>query len=249
MNKKLLLGLALVLGGILCGLPSIAQPTDVSRLQWGEMTGGFQMAAALGETNGLVHCWIRNATTNEMDYPSFDFGYAENISLEICGPTNWSKYRVWPAILPRSLGASSACPYIPKRIGPAQIVTNTYTRSRSRPWPVWPFADYLKWTHGNTNEALLSQKLNGWYASRDALETATGRGDTFAIDLFEMKELSSLPRTNSVEARISQSFRTKMGGGVVTLYSPKIMLSAVLLEACARENVAASVLHTRENKP
>jgi hypothetical protein len=207
------------------------------KLQWGETVGGFQMAVSLDASNGIVHCRIRNATTDEMDYPSFDFGYMENISLEVRETTNWIK--LGATVLPRSIGASSACPYFTKRIKPEQIVTDTYVRSWAKPWPVQKYEDYLKWANGNTNEALLGEKLNRWYADRDALGTTMARNDTFAVDLFEMDGLLSLPRTNSLEARVSQSFRIRRED-LATLYSPVFTLSNALLQSCAKENVRAA---------
>lgn len=245
MNAKLLPGFILVLAGLLWAIGSMAQQPDATKdntLHWGEMVGGFQMAAILDETNGFIHCLVRNATTNEMNFSSFDFGYFENIALEIHGATNWTKSKYWPAVLPRSFGAYDAFPNLIKCIHPGQIVTATYIRGRSMPWPVQKFEEYLKWTKGDTNEALLTEKLNQWYASRDVLEAAMGRNDTFAIDLFEMEQLASLPRTDSLEVRVSQSFRTNSYGEMTTVYSPGFILSNSLLQSCAKENYA---LHVR----
>ena len=204
------------------------------------------MAASLDASNGIVHCRIRNATTDEMDYPSFDFGYMENISLEVHETTNWIK--LGATVLPRCIGAFSGYPYIPKRIKPEQIVTDTYVRSRAEPWPVQKFEFYLKWANGNTNEAFLSEKLNRWYADRETLAATMARNDTFVIDLFEMEGLLSLPRTNSLESRVSQSFSIRREG-LATLYSPIFTLSNSLLQSCAKENRAASIIHHPGNKP
>jgi hypothetical protein len=236
MKLKLFLCSALVLSGLLW---AIGLKGDA--LQWGGTVGGFEMAAVVDETNGIIHCRVRNATANEMDFSSFDFGYMENIALEIHGATNWTKLKFWPVVLPRSFGAYNGFPYYAKRIEPGQIITSTYIRSRSRPWPVLKFEEYLKWTKGDTNEALLTQKLNQWYASRDALEAATGKDDTFAIDLFEIDQLKSLSQTNSLEVRVSQSFRLNKNGEMATVYSPSFILSSSLLQSCAKENYALSV--------
>ena len=244
MKTKIFLCLALVWSVYTAAL------ADTNTLQWGEMAGGFEMAADLDETNGIIHCYIRNATTNEMSYPSFDFGYFENISLQIRGATNWiNPENFGIAVLPRSMGFSSACPNFVGRIPPGQVVTVTYTRSRARRWPVQTHEWYIQWAKGNTNEALLDEKLNRWYASRDALEAATGRDDTFAIDLFELNELASLPQGHSLEARVSQSFRTRLvRGRIATVYSPVFILSSSLLQSCVRENVPLSIRRA-VNKP
>ena len=234
-------------------LNSMAGQPDVTNdntLQWGEIVGGFEMATALDETNGIIHCYIRNATTNEIDYPSFDFGYFEYIHLEIRGATNWirvGKYGL--PLFPRSFGYSSACPYFVKRIPPGRVVTNTYTGSRFHPWPEHTFEDYLKQAKGNTNEALLTQKLNQWYISRETLEAAACSNYTFAIDLFESDEMASLPQGDSLEARVSQSFLTNRAAQrMVTLYSPSFMLSSSLLQSCAKENYPL-IIHRAANKP
>jgi len=247
MKPKFLLGLALVLsGGWFSVFAEQSAAANSDQFDWGEAVGGFQMAASLDASNGIIHCRIRNATTDEMDYPSFDFGYMENISLEVRETTNWIKLRA--TVLPRSIGASSACPYFLKRIKPEQIITDTYVRSRAEPWPVQKYEVYLKWAKGNTNEALLNERLNRWYADRETLAATTVRNDTFAIDLFDMDGLLTLPRTNSLEARVSQTFRSRRED-LAALYSPVFTLSNSLLQSCAKENRAASIIHHLGNKP
>ncbi len=236
MRLKLVFNLALVLSGSLpCG-SGIAQPSGLAdEYDWGSAAGGFQMAVSLDQTNGIIHCWIRNATTNEMDYPSFDVGYFEDIRFEIQGATNWISL---PAeVFPRAAGYSSACPNLVKRIGSQQIITDTYTRSEYRqPWPVQSLEEYLKWTHGNTNEALLTEQLNQRYADREALLTQLCRDDTFALDLFRGKLWPDLPEQNLLAVRVSQTLRTKPGS-MVTLYSPVFTVEKSFLQACLKQNL------------
>ncbi len=236
MKLKLLLVLVLILSG---GWHSaIAQPSgmaDTDGYDWGSEVGGFQMAVSLDQTNGIIHCWIRNATTNEMDYPSFDIGYFEDIRLEFQGATNW--ITIPTEVFPRAAGYSSACPYLVKRIEARQIITDTYTRSEYRqPWPVQSLEEYLKWTHGNTNEARLTEQLNQRYADREVLLTRLCRDDTFALDLFRGRAWPVLPDQNLVSIRVSQTLRIKRES-TVTLYSRVFAVEKSFLQACLKQNL------------
>lgn len=236
MNCKIVLGLALVLSGVwFCCSTNAGQneSTAGNDLHWGGAVGGFQMAAWLDETNGIVHCRIRNATTNEMDYPSFDFGYFENIRLEIRGATN--KSNPWMMVFPRSVGYSSACPYFLKRIQPGLVVTDTFTRERFHPWPVLKREEYLKWSPGDTNQALLAESLNRRLAEREALLTRSCGADTFALDLIWDKALADLPEGQTVEARVSQTFRPSRDT-TATFYSPVFTLKGSLLRTYVQQN-------------
>ena len=235
MKVILILSLALVFSG---GLPvgsGIAQPSSLADgYDWGNTAGGFQMSVSLDQTNGIIHCRIRNATTNEMDYPSFDIGYFEDIRLEFQGATNW--ITIPTEVFPRAAGFSSACPNLVKRIGPQQIITDTYTRNRYQPWPIQNLEEYLKWTHGNTNEARLTEQLNQRYADREALLTKSCRDDTFALDLFRGRAWPDLPDQNLVTVRVSQTLHTKPES-MVTLYSPVLTVEKSFLQACLRQNL------------
>jgi hypothetical protein len=236
MKPKIILYLALVLIGVLADYSVTAakiKPAAGNGFRWGDVVGGFQMATSLDESNGIVHCRIRNATTNEMDYPSFDFGYFEEIHLEVREATNWTKFQV--AVFPPAVGYSSAFPYLLKHIKPGQIVTDTFTRSRHTPWPVLEFKDYLNWSPGNTNEALIAQSPNKRLADREVLLTKSCGEDTFALDLIWGKGLSDLPEGQSVEARLSQKFRTSRDS-TTTLYSPVFTVKGSLIQTYMRQN-------------
>jgi hypothetical protein len=74
---KLILCLALVLSGGFLACSTIARESHVASTDqylWGEAVGGFQMATSLDETNGILHCLIRNAATNAVAYNDFYFG-------------------------------------------------------------------------------------------------------------------------------------------------------------------------------
>ena len=135
MKSKIPLCLALVLSGGLLACSTIAGESHVGNTdeyQWGEAVDGFQMATSLDETNGILHCWIRNATTNEMDYPSSHFGYCEFTHLEVQAATNWVSIGL-------PLGAHTIrgfLPYLVGRIKPGQIITNTSYPQELAAWPV-----------------------------------------------------------------------------------------------------------------
>jgi len=68
------------------------------------------MAVSVDRTNGIVHCWIRNATTNEIDYPSFEVRYWEFIRFEIQRSNYWTNLPT--GVFPGMHLASSVCPYL-----------------------------------------------------------------------------------------------------------------------------------------
>jgi hypothetical protein len=204
-NSKIILCLALVLGRNLTAKQANLAGSDDHN--WGEIVAGFPMAASLDETNGIIRCWIRNATTNELDYPSFDFGYFEKIHLEIYEATNWTKIQA--TVFPRAVGYYSAAPYAVKRIGPAQIITKTYVRNKYKPRPVLNRQDYLRICNGNTNEALLTEQANKRLAARETLLAESAHDDTFALDVIGTNAPLASAQTNLVKARVSQYFAQK----------------------------------------
>jgi len=196
------------------------------------MADGFQMEAQLDETNGVVHCRIRNATTNTAVYSSFDFGYFEYIHLEIRSETNWTKLCI--NVFPPAAGYSGGGLRLLKHIERGQVVTNTHTRGGFRPWPVLQREEYLKWSQGDTNQALLTESLNRRAAAREALLINSCAGDTFALDLIGDIEWPDLPKPEFVEARVSQMFSTSKGT-TVTLYSPVFTLNASQLKTYSQQ--------------
>lgn len=237
MKFKIIAGRALVSVGFLsaCFVAGAQSASaNANEFRWGEVVGGFQIGTSLDESNGIIHCRIRNATTNELDYPSFDFGYFEVVHLEVREGTNWNKVRV--AMFPWPTGASSAFPYFVKSSRPGQVITETNGRDRYRPWPVLTHEDYLKFAHGDTNEALLTEQLNHRLAARESLLAGLCRGDTFDLDLVMDPVPPALADQNSVEARVSQEFRPKREGEMATLYSPSFTLSRSLIQAYIKQS-------------
>jgi len=241
MKPKLILGLALVLCGGLFGCSTATKESGLSKANefvWGEAVGGLQLATSVDRANRIIHCRIRNCTTNEIDYPSFDFGYFEFIHLEIKEGNNWrhATFEHEELVFPRAYGASGGCPTYYKQINQGQIVTNTYTRARYRVRPVQKHEDYLKYTKGDTNEALFVEQINKRLNSRDVLLTKMCSEDTFAIDLTGRSILSDLSGRNFVEARMSQTFRLKKPERMITLYSPVFILDGSLINSCILES-------------
>ena len=54
-------------------LQMVAQVAETNTVacQWGEAVAGFQMAVSVDETNGIIHCFIRNATTKSTELSKF----------------------------------------------------------------------------------------------------------------------------------------------------------------------------------
>jgi hypothetical protein len=229
---KLILCLALTSGvGLSARQPVSADPEGRG---WGQSAHGFQMAASLDVTNGIIHCWLRNATTNEMDYQGFDIGYFELIHLEIMGTTNRTKF---PAkVFPNAGAAYGGVPNYVRRIQPGKIITDTYIRSRYKPHPVLTHEEYLKFSAGNTNEALLTEQLNTRMASRQALLAQLCSNDTFALDLVADK-VSDLKSKDSLEVKVTQTiWLDRSAEQKVTVSSQPFTLDGSVIEACIRRN-------------
>lgn len=50
-------------------------------IKWGEVCGGFQLGIELEETAGAVHCWLRNATTSELEVNTCALGRWDSVRL------------------------------------------------------------------------------------------------------------------------------------------------------------------------
>lgn len=132
MKPKLLLCLALGLTGLMPGSfgspfeADTAGSMNTNGLAWGKAVGGFQMATVFDESNAVVHCWIRNATTNRIAFNDFYFGYVENVKVEIRLGTNWTALpsALIPAT-PWSGGGALGGELIYAQ--PGQIITHTWS--------------------------------------------------------------------------------------------------------------------------
>jgi hypothetical protein len=215
MKSKLILGLALALCGGLFGCATMKSDNS-----WGNAVDGFQMTAILDKSNGLVHCQIRNASDVEMDYPSFDFGYVEYVHFQIKELTNWVNL---PARNLPLQGAVGGDYYFTKKIQPKETVKKPGWK-----WPVHTFADYLKSTKGNTNEALLEEQINKFMADRLALCT----NDTFAFDLVGAGWPTNVFQYTPLKARAVQYFRLRQFGDLdQVIYSQEFVLDDALIRS------------------
>jgi len=224
MKPKLILCLALVLSGGLFGCapqyrlhPANWQPpllANTDEYNWGEAVGGFQMATSVDESNSAIHCWIRNGLTNTITYNDFDFGYGENVGLQIRQGTEWLS--VGFEIFPGDLAARGARPTDEKVrwLQPRQIITNT-------------------WERRDTGERMPFQKNNGIYYMRRTFLGGISANDTFVLDLAQARLLpSGFQPGNKLqpgiyEARVRQDFYSALPddpypyihGPKLTLYS------------------------------
>ena len=233
MNPKLLPCLALALSSGLFGC-STASQTDVAnadRYRWGDVVGGFQMATSLDKSNGIIHCWIRNATTRDIACPSFDFGYSEFTKLEVQDSTNW--FGLKPFIFPGGEESISPVPYGVKNIKPGQIVTNAVLNEGLHGL----IENAVLGAGDNTN---LMELMINKIKSRYALLTNLCSEDTFAFDFVIRNPLSDFKEQPPLKARVSQRFRVDGGKKEVTLYSPVFDLpvfafDSSLFEACIKQ--------------
>ncbi len=211
MKPKLVLCLAIVLNGILFITPVTAQLSGLAnknKLEWGEVVGGFQMAAALDESNADIHCWIRNAQTNSIVYNDFIFGDAESVSLQVRQGTNW--VAVNAEIFPGPQGARGAIPADTKArwLKPGEVVTNT-------------------WNRRDTMMRLPYRKQSWNYARKLSLVKITEH-DTFALDLINTSWPSNIVQQGTCEVRVKQNFYSTspqdkypyLHDPLLTLYSP-----------------------------
>jgi hypothetical protein len=219
MNIKLLLCLALVLSGRLFIASAIAQQSGAAnedKLRWGEAMDGFQMAAILDKANGLVHCWIRNATTNEISV-AVDCEFRQ---LRMQESTNWMGLEVgtYPWCIASGIGPRS------EKIQAGQIIRRKFSS-----WPVHSHEEYLKDAHGDTNEALITERFNRWAAARPA----ACQGDTFAFDLIEANWPTNTTGNATIKLRVSQ----KLVDGLIqpVLFSPELTLEGSLVRSCMNQ--------------
>jgi hypothetical protein len=208
MKPKLILCLAFVLSGGLFVDFATAQSSGLAsenKLQWGEVVGGFQVAAALDESNAVIHCWIRNAMTNAIIYNDFEFGYVENISLQIQQGTNWAVVNA--EVFPGPQGARGAIPTNTKNrwLQPGEIMTNTWERH-----------DIMMG---------LPYRKQSWNYERESSLGKITEHDTFALDLINARWPTNLVVPETCEARVKQDFySTSPQAKYPYLHDPRLTL-------------------------
>ena len=192
-------------------------PKPQNAEHWGNILGAFQMATSLDKSNGVIHCWVRNAGSNAVPYNDFTFGYGANISLEIRQGTE--RARVNAEVFPGGNVARGAIPTNVKVrwLQSGQIITNT-------------------WVRHDTSER--RKFLN--VPSRETLLARISEGDTFALDLVDARWWpTSILQHGSLEARVGQTFHSAspgdpypyMHGPEITLYSPVFILDAGVIQS------------------
>jgi hypothetical protein len=217
MKPKLILCLALVLSGILFIAFATAQSSGLAhenKLQWGEVVGGFQMAAILDESNALIHCWIRNALTNSIIYNDFIFGDVESASLQVRQGTNWAAVNA--EIFPGPQGARGAIPTDTKAtwLQPGEVVTNTWNR--------------------RDTIMRLQYRKQSWNCARELSLVKITEHDTFALDLINLNWPSNIVQQGACEVRVKQDFYSTspqakypyLHDPRLTLYSPIFTLES-----------------------
>lgn len=226
MKPELIPGLALVLSGMLLAIPLTASQLDAANdknLHWGEQVGGFQLAAMVDMTNAVVHCWIRNATTNEVEYPSFDFGYREFISLDFFVKSNWESIHYW--IYPGGNTMETPPPYYTKKIGPGQIICETnwivfddnHAYKEDERHRLISQIRPLFFGGGAYDEAGYKRAVSK-IESRWMQMTNSCNADTFALDFLTTNQFATAP---VFKARACQKFRKNAKGETMVLFSPQ----------------------------
>jgi hypothetical protein len=179
---------------------------------WGESVNDLQMACSLDTSNGVLHCFVRNAGTNAVAYNDFTFGYCENLSLEIRQPTGWM--RVDNVAWPHGNGVKVTVPDDTKIrwLQPGQIITNT-------------------WVKRKTAEASMG---------RGSFLVGISAPDTFVVDLVDARWRwpDIILQQGSVEARVRQIFRSAstddpypyMHGPDIALYSPVFTMDCAMIQ-------------------
>ena len=60
-----------------------ADNSPTNTIQWGKTSEGFQLGIRLEEPAWAVHCWLKNATTNELEFNTCALGRWDSLAL-IC---------------------------------------------------------------------------------------------------------------------------------------------------------------------
>lgn len=65
---------------------SLARADDSSltnNIKWGETVNGLQMGVEQDKSASYIHCWVRNATTNNLTCNLWNLGEWQNVGIEI----------------------------------------------------------------------------------------------------------------------------------------------------------------------
>jgi hypothetical protein len=195
-----------------------AGPIDTNAPDWGEPVNGLEMAASVDKSIEVIHCWVRNGTTNRVDYNSFWFGYFESVEFEIREGTNWLpiKSAMFPGVtFPGPGFISSAGPTggDVRSLQPGQVITDTWSRRLSQ----------------EIYQRGPNQTLS--ISPRDQLLWKVSQRDTFAVDLLAVRWPADALQRPSLTVRICQSFCPAKEPKMGTIYSPVFVLDDSMLES------------------
>jgi hypothetical protein len=209
---------------------------STNALSWGESMDDFQMASSWDTSNGVLHCWIRSSGKDAVAYDDFEFGYCENVALEIRQGTKW--IRVYSEVFPGLNAARGAVPTDTKIrwLQPSQIMTNTWAwsdtvrRAPSRK----EFDELLKTFHENANDAAMVQ----WNDARQTSLFGICKGNTFALDLINTQWPTNAFDLRSLKVRVRQDFYLVspddrypyVHGNKLTLYSGVVTLDSSVIK-------------------
>jgi hypothetical protein len=80
-------------GGSNSELASNSVSPTTNQITWGEVKDGFQMGAVLEPSAAVIHCFIRNATSNSVAYQAEYLGYVGKVRLEVKQEGLWVSLR------------------------------------------------------------------------------------------------------------------------------------------------------------
>ena len=200
---------------------------------WGKSAGDFQMTASLDGSNGVLHCWVRNSGTNDIAYNDFEFGYTENVRLEIHQGAKW--IRVYSEIVPWAGNIVTGVIHLDtKVVQPGQIITNTWewrdTLSREPALArrkKYEHDELVRACHGNTNFVARAEQVFAQQASLSGV----CQGDTFALDLINTRWPTNMLHRGSFEMRVRQDLPYPfIRGKLAALYSPVITVNSFVIQ-------------------
>lgn len=235
MRKSLPYGIIVVAGLLLLSVAVRANigAVNTTILVWGKSAEDFQMTASLDESNGVLHCWIRNSGTNAIAYNDFEFGYTENVRLEIHQGGKWMP--IYSEIVPFH-GATGVIYGHIKTLQPGQVITNTWewrdtlTRELARARrKEYVHDELVKAFHGDTNMVTQAERVS----ARQTSLSGACQGDTFALDLINTEWPTNMPDTGSIEVRVRQDCHPDKRYDFfhpLHLYSPVITLNSFVIK-------------------
>ncbi|MBI3987297.1 MAG: hypothetical protein HY343_10270 [Lentisphaerae bacterium] len=191
---------------------ALAAPATTNELRWGEAVGGLQMAVSVEPRAGFIHCWIRNAETNEITYNRYLLGYFEDVGIEYNDGADWrrlaraaSRFRGYKGVGPTLQDL--------ERLPPLQVITNG-----SVSLFLWADARYGPWI-ATTNGGLvgLTREL------RTDLPQPSSFGATFGVDIGDFEWPTGI-LAGATEIRVFQNLSGPGHDAPITIRSLPVRL-------------------------